>query len=173
MKENKELFRCDYFTVEELAVGVYAAIATEEGGALSNSGIIDLGDMTVVFDTFLSVDAARKLRKLAEDITGRKTAYVMNSHSHFDHILGNCAFDLDTQIIAAQKIHNELKAHQSEIDDMKRDVPHIISSLREKLQCGLDEMSKKMIERDIKYFEMVGKESFRLRLPDTVFEGSI
>ncbi len=173
MKTNKELFKCDYFTVKELATGVYAAFATEEGGALSNAGVIDLGDKTIIFDTFLSADAAQELRRFAEEAIGRKVSYVVNSHSHFDHILGNCAFDMDTRIIAAQRIFNELKAHENEISDMKKDAPHIISSLKEKLQGETDEVSQKMIERDIKYFEMVGRESFDLRLPDLTFEGSL
>ncbi|HYF75057.1 MAG TPA: MBL fold metallo-hydrolase [Candidatus Nitrosocosmicus sp.] len=115
MKEKKEVFKCDYFTVEELARGVYGAFATEEGGAHSNSGIIDLGGKTLVFDTFLSVDAAQELRKFAEEATGRKVTYVVNSHRHFDHILGNCAFDMDTSIITTKKTYNELKVHEDEL----------------------------------------------------------
>ncbi len=173
MKTNKEVFRCDYFTVEELAAGVYSAFAKEEGGALSNSGIIDLGDRTVVYDTFLSADAAQELRKFAEEATGRKVSYVVNSHSHFDHILGNCAFDKGTPIIATQKIFSELKVHENEIGDMKRDAPQIISSLKEKLQGESDELSRKMVERDIRYFEMIERKDFDLRLPDIVFEGEL
>lgn len=34
MKEFNEVYRNRYFTVEELAKGVYAVIASEEGGAV-------------------------------------------------------------------------------------------------------------------------------------------
>lgn len=173
MKTNKEVFKCDYFTLQELAAGVYAAFATEEGGALSNAGVIDLGDKTVVFDTFLSADAAQELRRFAEEAAGRKVSYVINSHCHFDHILGNCAFDENTQIISAQKTYSELKTHEEEIGDMKKDAPHIISSLKEKLKGETNEVSGNMIKRDIRYFEMVGRESFGLRLADMTFKGSL
>lgn len=173
MKTKKDIFKCNYFTVEELAGGVYAAFATEEGGAMSNSGIIDLGERTVVFDTFMSADAAQELRKFAEEATGRGVSYVINSHSHFDHIHGNCVFDKDTPIIAAQKIYNELKIHENDIGDMKKDAPQIISSLKEKLQGEADELSRKLIEKDIRYFEMIERESFSLRLPDITFEGNL
>lgn len=172
MKRNKEVFKCDYFTVEELTTGVYAAFAAEEGGALSNSGIIDFGDRTVVFDTFLSAGAASELRKFAEEKTGKKVSFVVNSHSHFDHILGNCAFDSDTAIITAKKAFQELKAHENEIADMKKQAPQIIGSLKEALGGESDEMSKKMLERDIRYFEMLQSESFSLRLPGMIFENS-
>ncbi|HYF75480.1 MAG TPA: MBL fold metallo-hydrolase [Candidatus Nitrosocosmicus sp.] len=172
MKVNKTIYKCDYFTVEELASGVYGAFATEEGGALSNSGVIDLGEKTVVFDTFLSADAASELRKFAERQTGRKVSFVVNSHCHFDHTLGNCAFDNDTAIITTKKILQELKAHEGELTGMKKQAPQILTSLRESLASEADEMSKKMLERDIRYFEMLNSESFSLRLPDITFEDS-
>ncbi|HYF75058.1 MAG TPA: MBL fold metallo-hydrolase [Candidatus Nitrosocosmicus sp.] len=56
---------------------------------------------------------------------------------------------------------------------MKKDAPHIISSLKEELQGETDEISRKTIERDIKHFEMVSRESFDFRLPETTFEGSL
>lgn len=173
MKEFKEVYKCQYFVVEELAEGVYAALTEEEGGALSNSGVIDLGNRTLVFDTFLSTDAATKLREFAEEATGRKAFYVVNSHSHFDHILGNCAFNNDSVIISTQKIRSELEKHANEVADMKKDAPQIISSLKEKLEKENDEISKKMIERDIRYFEMAAREDFGLRLADITFEDSL
>jgi glyoxylase-like metal-dependent hydrolase (beta-lactamase superfamily II) len=56
---------------------------------------------------------------------------------------------------------------------MKKDAPNIISSMREQLQGETDEISRKTIERDIKHFEMVSKESFGFRLPDMTFAGSL
>lgn len=132
-----------------------------------------MGDRTVVFDTFLSPDAAQELRKFAEEAAGRKVSYVVNSHSHFDHVLGNCAFDEDTEFIAAKKMHHELKSHENEIAEMKKDAQHIISSLKRKLEDETDEAVRKMLEKDIRQFEVMGGENFVLRLPDTVFEGSL
>ena len=47
-----------HFELKQLAEGVYAAIAVAGGGARSNAGIIDLGDHTLIFDTFLTPTAA-------------------------------------------------------------------------------------------------------------------
>ena len=47
---------------------------------------------------------------------------------------------------------------------MKKDAPNILGALKEQLQGESNEMSGKMLERDIRYFEMLGAESFSLRL---------
>lgn len=53
---NNVKFNSENFSVLELTEGVYAAI--EKGNNTgSNAGIIDLGNYTVVFDTFLNIDA--------------------------------------------------------------------------------------------------------------------
>src|SRR5262245_53696271 len=81
-----------YFRLEPLAPGVYTACAIPGTGAWGNAGIVDLGDATLVFDTFLTPRAARDLRATAEQITGRSVTYVVNSHYHMDHIHGNQVF---------------------------------------------------------------------------------
>src|SRR5690242_19894952 len=81
-----------HFHLEELAEGVYAAIATIDGGAVCNAGIIDLGDQLVIFDTFLTPQAATDLRAAAERLVGRAVTLVINSHWHGDHVQGNMSF---------------------------------------------------------------------------------
>ncbi len=55
---NISTFTSRHFNLEQLADGVYAAIHAEEGWAICNAGIIDLGDRTLVFDSFMSPQAA-------------------------------------------------------------------------------------------------------------------
>ncbi|NNF10046.1 MAG: MBL fold metallo-hydrolase [Acidimicrobiia bacterium] len=82
----------EHFRIEEVAPGVWAALAGPTGACVSNAGIIDLGDRTLVFDTFMTPQAGRDLREAAERLTGRPAALVVNSHHHDDHIRGNQAF---------------------------------------------------------------------------------
>lgn len=71
---------------------MYAAMATYLETAGCNSGIIDLGDHTLVFDTSSTLSSARELRLIAESLTGRPASYVINSHPHPDHVNGNVIF---------------------------------------------------------------------------------
>lgn len=91
-----------HFTLEKIGHGVYAAIHRESGAAIGNAGIIDLGDSTLVFDTFISPAAAKDLRQAAENLTAKPVTYVFNSHYHNDHIRGNQEFT-DAQIISTVK----------------------------------------------------------------------
>jgi cyclase len=75
----------EHFDLKPLADGIYAAIAIEGSAARSNAGIIDLGEQTLIFDTFDSVRAAEDLRAAAEHLTGREATCVIISHAHADH----------------------------------------------------------------------------------------
>lgn len=81
-----------HFRLEQLAQGVYAAIARPGGLAWSNAGIVDLGGHTLVFDTFFAPLAGEDLRRAAEIVTGRMVGWVVNSSYHLVHMGGNQAF---------------------------------------------------------------------------------
>ncbi len=100
MKKNGKGYQSKHFTLEQVGEGAYAAIARPEGWAISNAGIIDLGDRTLVFDTFMTPMAAHDLRLAAESLTGREVSLVINSHYHNDHIWGNQDFQPEADIIS-------------------------------------------------------------------------
>lgn len=81
-----------YFSLHEVTEGIYVAIATAGSGTRSNSGIIDLGNQTIVFDTTFNPLATLTLRQIAETLTGRPVTYLLNSHRHADHVIGNALF---------------------------------------------------------------------------------
>src|SRR5262245_38140420 len=90
-----------HFTLERLADGVFAAVAVPGTGSARNAGIIDLGGTTLIFDTFLTLRAARDLRAAAGQLTGHAAAYVINSHYNGDHIHGNQVFP-EATIVATE-----------------------------------------------------------------------
>src|SRR5512143_1947328 len=94
-------FPSDHFSLHQLTDGVYAAIATDGGAAISNAGIVDLGGRTLVYDTFMTPQAGRDLRLAATQLTGREPELVVNSHYHNDHIWGNQAFGPATLFVSS------------------------------------------------------------------------
>ena len=102
MTAPKLVLENEHFRLERLADGVFAAIATLEGGAMSNAGIVDLGDETLVFDAFLTRAAAKALRAAAEELTGRAPRYLVNSHGHGDHVWGNSIFLPEADVLASE-----------------------------------------------------------------------
>jgi cyclase len=75
-----------HYTLEQLADGVYTAIARYGAGAVCNAGIVDLGEPSLVFDAFQTPQAAVDLQYACQKLTGRSASYVVNSHWHGDHI---------------------------------------------------------------------------------------
>jgi cyclase len=81
-----------HYALEHLCNGVYAAVARDGGAAIGNAGIVDLGDSTLIVDTFLTPTAAEDLRADAQRLTRRLPHWVVNTHYHNDHIWGNQVF---------------------------------------------------------------------------------
>jgi cyclase len=77
--------------------GVHAAIAKPDRGAVGNAAFIDLGGETLVVDTHYLPAAARDLRSAAGNVT-----WVLNTHWHADHVLGNGEF-ADTTIVSTAR----------------------------------------------------------------------
>jgi len=82
---------------EPVAEGVTAAIAKPDKGAVGNAAIVDLGDTRLVVDTHVTHAAGRELREQAGTVL-----WVLNTHWHADHVLGNGEFD-DATIVSTTR----------------------------------------------------------------------
>lgn len=110
-----------HFHVQKLAPGIWAAIQNDPNGhAICNAGIVDLGNKTVIFDPFITPEAARDLKKEAELLTGRKVSFVINSHYHNDHIRGDQVFVPGALIISTEWTRNEVYASEKEEQEWER-----------------------------------------------------
>lgn len=100
-----------FFTVEQVAEGIWAAIAVPGSGAQGNAAIVDLGDITVVVDTFLLPQAGKGLRETAERLTSNEVKYVVNTHFHGDHHYGNQEF-IGSTLISTQTTREILLGYE-------------------------------------------------------------
>jgi cyclase len=117
------------FRLERLAPGVHAAIARETGFGLCNSGIVDLGGATVVFDSMLTPRAGALLARAAERVTGHAPAWVVNSHWHGDHIWGNAAFP-QGHVVSSRRVRDVvLRKSRRQFDDCRREFPKELAAL--------------------------------------------
>jgi glyoxylase-like metal-dependent hydrolase (beta-lactamase superfamily II) len=104
-----------HFRIQTITSGVYAVINNDNyGHAISNAGIIDLGNETIVFDAMMNPDAAADLKAAAIRLTGKPVKYVINSHYHDDHIRGNQVFVPGAAIISTPWIKNEIAETEPE-----------------------------------------------------------
>jgi cyclase len=125
-----DLPESSHFTLRCLADGVYAAIANEGAGASSNAGIIDLGGYSLVLDTFETPAAARDLRAAVETLTGAPPRYVINTHAHLDHWMGNQVF-ADTAILSTEKAREWMPALAEEMLALQKNPAGMVAGLQE------------------------------------------
>ncbi|MFG1180688.1 quinoprotein relay system zinc metallohydrolase 2 [Xanthobacter versatilis] len=86
------------FTVSEVAPGVfvhqapYALALPRNLGFVGNAGFIIGRDGVAVIDTGGSLEAGEQLKAAIRQKTALPVRYVINTHMHPDHVLGNAAF---------------------------------------------------------------------------------
>ncbi len=87
------------FEINEVAAGVFVHRGRHVGlddparGDSANIGFVVGAKCVAVIDTGGSVDTGRALLAAIHARTARPICYVIDTHGHFDHVLGNAAFD--------------------------------------------------------------------------------
>ncbi|HWI52577.1 MAG TPA: MBL fold metallo-hydrolase [Symbiobacteriaceae bacterium] len=165
-----------HFRIEHPAPGVYAAMATQDGAAACNAGIIDLGGRTLVFDTSATLVAARELRALAEELTGRPPTLIINSHEHPDHYNGNLVF-ADGILIASEATREAMRRQgQTRAARMRRQFVEQAGDVRRKLAATTDPGARAALEAELREYEVFADgypSDADFRLPGVTFAESM
>ena len=86
------------FNLNEIAennyvhLGKHVSIEDRGNSDIANIGFIIGDDCVAIIDTGGSINIGMKLKNSVQKITEKPICYVINTHIHFDHILGNKAF---------------------------------------------------------------------------------
>ncbi|BBB25910.1 quinoprotein relay system zinc metallohydrolase 1 [Amphritea japonica] len=92
-------------TAQEIASGTWVVEGKQEdfsranGGNIVNTAFVVTGDGVVLIDTGPSLRYGTELRQLIGSVTDQPIRFVLNTHHHPDHFLGNQAFK-DSSIYA-------------------------------------------------------------------------
>jgi cyclase len=98
------------FTLQVLAPGVYAAIDGPEGKSGSNAGFVIGDDGVVVVDSFQTRDAAKALLEEIHKLTPLPVKYVVNTHYHYDHVMGDAVFaEAGATIVAHRNVRGWIR----------------------------------------------------------------
>jgi cyclase len=174
MKSENEFKESLHFGVDELGNGIFAAIHKDGGGAICNAGIVDLGDRTLVFDTFLTPQAARDLKRAAETLTAKPVSIVVNSHAHNDHVWGNQVFSAQADIVSTVVTTETIMSEgMKECAWYRENTPKRLAALQESYESLSDENERSELSLWIDYYEHLAEAINGLEIvpPKTTFSG--
>jgi cyclase len=176
--DNVSLPISEYYELHRLAEGVFAAIATPGSAAYSNAGMIDLGDQTLVFDAFESINAAQDLHAASIRLTGRRPDWLIISHGHPDHWMGAQVFADHAAILSTHETRTMMLEFADEILEDKSDPSGLYENLKdyqERLSAEGDHDQRAALEiaiaRQRHEIEMLS--SLDLTFPTHTFEGHL
>lgn len=157
--------RSAHFELERVAEGAWAVIATPDGSALGNAGIVDLGGETLVFDTTLTGAAGRDLRAAAEELCPGPVRWVVNSHWHGDHVRGNASMPAEATIVATARTR-ELIATTG-IEELAARKASLAASAEQAAVLRAEGKGDDAVQLEVFLADLLSLEQ---RLPDETFE---
>ena len=90
--------------------GLPQAINTQNNGNMVNSCFVDMGKSYLVIDSGPTYNYAKQAYSLIKKIKNQPIAFVVNTHAHDDHWLGNSYYkQLGVDIIGSAAFKNEVK----------------------------------------------------------------
>ncbi|MBS4538923.1 MBL fold metallo-hydrolase [Clostridium sp. D2Q-11] len=173
MNAKEVNFKSEYFNIIEIAEGVYAVLEKGIGKTGSNAGIIDLGKHTVIFDTFLNMDAAKDLKKASIELTGKEPSYIINSHSHGDHIVGNQLFKDKGILMSSPQVRDELIKFKNELKAEKSMYIDRVKELEEALIKEKDEGAIMNLKNELFFLSNFSRPELDIWIPEITFEDEI
>jgi glyoxylase-like metal-dependent hydrolase (beta-lactamase superfamily II) len=125
------------FVVTPITQNVYSIVSPSIGlptpenkGWNSNSHFIVTENGVLLFDTGSSELIGNKIKKAIKSVTDQSVRWVINSHSHADHWLGNAAFT-DAEIITSNEALTLMKKYgQEDVDFYARVTEGTIGTTR-------------------------------------------
>lgn len=90
--------------------GALEDFSRKNGGNIVNTGFVVTEEGVLVIDTGPSLKYGQEMKAAIAKITDKPIKYVLNTHHHPDHFLGNQAFS-NTDILALPKTNQQLALH--------------------------------------------------------------
>lgn len=169
MKNRIEAFtESKHFRLNHVAEGVFAAISVPGTGSLGNATIIDLGDSTLVVDTFTTIQAAEDLREAAMALTGNPVSYVINTHWHSDHTSGNQVFTPKAQIISTPTTREIMATFGKNRLVQQLSNPELIYQAIDEQEEKIQQETNEKLKKEMQWENASDREYMKI-LPDLVY----
>lgn len=166
------------FDIKQVAPGIFGAIARPTAMLNCNAAVIVNRDHVLVVDTHSKPSAAKALiRQIRDEVTKLPVRYVVDSHLHGDHAMGNEAypevFGAGIEVISSVKTREWLeKLGVPRMQETLDGLPGQIAELRARRDASRDEPARAALGAHIEGLEAYLKEMTpaRVTLPTMTFD---
>jgi glyoxylase-like metal-dependent hydrolase (beta-lactamase superfamily II) len=166
------------FDLKQVAPGIFGAIAKPTAMLNCNAAVIVNRDHVLVVDTHSKPSAAKALiKQIRDEVTELPVRYVVDSHLHGDHAMGNEAypevFGAGVEVISSVKTREWLeKLGVPRMQQTLDWLPKRIAELRAKREASRDEAERAELATHIEGLEAYLKEMrpARVTLPTMTFD---
>jgi cyclase len=166
------------FDFKQVARGIYGAIAKPTAMLNCNAAVIVNRDHVLVVDTHSKPSAAKALiQQIRDEVTELPVRYVVDSHLHGDHAMGNEAypevFGANVEVISSVKTREWLeKLGVLRMQETLDSLPKQIADLRARREASRDETMRAELATHIEGLEAYLKEMrpARVTLPTMTFD---
>jgi cyclase len=166
------------FDFKQVAPGIYGAISRPTAMLNCNAAVIVNRDHVLVVDTHSKPSAAKALiRQIRDEVTELPVRYVVDSHLHGDHAMGNEAypeaFGANVEVISSVKTREWLeKLGVPRMQETLDGLPKQIADFRALLEKSQDESKRAALRVHIEGLEAYLKEMrpARVTLPTVTFD---
>lgn len=166
MRDKIAAFRgSKHFELNHVTDHVIAAISVPGTGSLGNATILDLGNITLVVDTFLTLQAASDLKEAATYITGKPVSYVVNTHWHSDHTSGNQVFAPEAHIISTTATREMMDTFSRQRIAQYRENTEQMNQAIHQQEIQMQQETDKKLKREMAWDNASDRE-FMQMLPD-------
>jgi glyoxylase-like metal-dependent hydrolase (beta-lactamase superfamily II) len=166
------------FDLKKVAEGIYAAIARPTAMLNCNAAVVVNRDHVLIVDTHSKPSAAKALiSQIRAEVTELPVRYVVDSHLHGDHAMGNEAypevFGPGVEMISSVKTREWLeKLGLPRLKASLDPLPKQIADFRARLEASKDESQRAVLRAQIEGLEEYLKEMTppRVTLPTMTFD---
>ena len=171
---KKSEFKSKYFTLYELADGIFAAQINTDFYTGGNAGFFDLGGCIIIWDTGLYADVGYDLYRAVKEICGKEPNLLILSHHHIDHLFGIYKIPTHIPILTGPGVVKQIKKFTlPRINEFAENPEQKIKELEEKLKDETDPVQKVDKETDIKFYKDLIEQDLKFRLPTITFTGKM
>jgi glyoxylase-like metal-dependent hydrolase (beta-lactamase superfamily II) len=172
--------RAVLFEIEKVAEGVYAAVALPASPLNCNAAIFENANDLMIVDTHSSASAVASLvSQIRRDITPKPIRWVVNTHFHGDHVLGNPAYKriAPRADIVSSTVTRNLIAERDpdQVKSFRDAMPKALEDYRTKLAAAKTAEEKGYYERMVSQTSAFMSEmrDYALELPSMTFQDNL